>query len=243
MCSSLLWQRQMQQEETSLRTLRDSAVQRTAMWSDRDPGAAKSPQCLPSFIEKSRRTEAAACWGWRSGIWGTRRSSALEGGAPTLRRRDGAPSVGPQGRPPPGAPVRAWSLYLHTAEAQQLSHDSSTATPWADMAPGSTARVAPALASRCPGSAGGVGGWRRCSARPCRPGAADQGRACSSAAASARACQRAPHPAPRRRRQVSCWSWKSKPDFRKGRAMLLWSKIVKPLRKIWVGWMKVKLLN
>lgn len=47
----------------------------------------------------------------------------------------GPPSARPRGRPPLGAPVRNWSLYLHRAQPQQLSHDNSTATPWADMTP------------------------------------------------------------------------------------------------------------
>lgn len=103
----------------------------------------------------------------------------------------GEPSLPP--RPAPVA-LSATGVYLHRAEPQQLIHDSSTATPWADMAPrtlGSTAQAALALDSRCRRVR-----LRRPRRRRCGVGAGGRGRARSPATASARASQRAAPCAP-----------------------------------------------
>lgn len=112
-----------------------------------------SPHFLPSFIENSR---TGAVGGRCSGRSGTRPWFVPASGPRILRRRYEDPTCSDQPGDPFPVALSATGVYLHRAEPQQLIHDSSTATPWADMVPrtlGSTAQAALALDSRGPGCA------------------------------------------------------------------------------------------
>lgn len=140
-----------QQEERSLWVVpRRSAVQRTATQLPRRGGAKPSPCC---FILRPRPSKTLGRG--RRGAEGGRREPGLQavvrGGGWVRTRRRGGAAPGATPARCPGAPLA--SLYLHTAEPQQLSHDSSTATPCADMAPGRPPPNGPGRARARPGLA------------------------------------------------------------------------------------------
>lgn len=130
-------------------------------------------------------------------MWGQLWDEA--GGPGALRRRVG-PACSAPGRPPPGVRGRDRDLYLHRAEPQQVSHDSTAATTQHDMAPGEPPPKRPGLArSRVL--------WSR------SPAARANTRACQS-------LQRAPAPAALPSREDICWGTKPKPVLRSGKIVL-----------------------
>lgn len=177
----------------------------------------RSPKAAPSSsatLGRGRRGEA-------------RRGEAGRGGAASPRATSA------------GAPGRHWHLYLHRAEPQQLSHDSNTANPRADMAHSRPPPNRPTAQppeprqprpSALPGAPADKGGGGSCC---CGGGAGDCGagrgpgpRGCACAPGQAATCAT--------RSLAVGGSRKCKPDLRKGRQKpcLLGVKEQKPLRKV-----------